>query len=162
MLRGKNKVSYLMLGFLILGTVFVMLGLPNGKFNWTAVAQYFGGDLPANVSDRYISNAGVQVFRTKQNNIEVWGACYQDGSNTKCNEIGRFAVTSLKPGKEAGAQVFTRTDKATGWKVTVFYLGTEGTNTHIYQINVYNNSGGLVDDRLVLRIIGSEVAFTTR
>lgn len=157
----RGKTSYLVLGFLILATVFVLLGLPNSKFNWTAVAQYIGGDLPANISNRYISNAGIQVFLTKQNNIEVWGACYNVGSQTKCNELARFAPGSLKVGQTTGTEAFSRTDRDTGWRVVVYFLGTD-KGVNVFQVNVYNNGGGLVDDRLILRVQGNNVAFTGR
>lgn len=161
MFRAKHRVSYFILGFLILSTAFVLLGLPNGKFSWTAVAQYFGGDLPANVNNRYISNAGVQVFLNKQNTVEVWGACYQSGAQTKCNEIARFALSSLKPGKSVPGEVLNRQDRDTKWRVVVFHLGTEN-NVNSFQINVYDGGGGLVDDRLVIKTGGIETVFTTR
>ncbi len=160
MLR-KSRTSYLVLGFLIFATLFVLLGLPNGKFKWTAVAQYFGGDLPANVKDRYISNAGIQVFLTKQDIIEVWGACYQSGSQTRCEQVARIDPSKLKPTTEIPGQALSTQDKSTGWRVILYYLGKD-KDVDIYQLNVYNGGGGLVDDRLLITVLGKNAGLRGR
>ncbi|MCL4878204.1 MAG: hypothetical protein KJ064_16205 [Anaerolineae bacterium] len=159
---GKIRTSYLVLGFLILATLFVTIGLPNGKFRWTAVAQYFGGDLPPNVKDRYISNAGIQVFLTNQDIIEVWGACHPSGSQTVCDLLARIDPTRLKPTTKTPGEAFNAVDRSTGWRVILYYLGKDSGGIDLYQLNVYNNGGGLVDDRMLITLLGKNVGLRGR
>jgi hypothetical protein len=112
----------------------------------TDQANTWGTRLLGNACDTnfYAGNNGVKAFQLLNGSFEVYG-CQGDS----CALIGTFGPQAL----QAGGRV-----SGAGWTAQSFFLGQEGAN-RVYQINVYNPAGALVDDKLQILLGGTSSAW---
>jgi hypothetical protein len=96
----------------------------------------------------YDSGDGAKAFQQKSGVFDIYGNC----QGTRCAiiaQIGADDLSEILPFPD-----FRRfsTEQGGGWYVDVYFLGVDAAGNRIYQANIHDAAGRLIDDSLLLVI----------
>jgi hypothetical protein len=95
----------------------------------------------------YDSGRGYKVFPRVDKTVEVFGDC----AESKCRLIGTINQRPLRALAQ-GEYTHFQTSQSL-WSVDVYFMAPEADGARLYQVNVYDANGTLLDDRLMLRTV---------